>query len=57
MSINATAVGKKETKVDPKKPNEKAHYVSLSMLNEYGKEYGLRLQSATKWFARKHPGY
>jgi hypothetical protein len=41
MSINATAVVKKETKVVPKKPNEKAHHASLSLLNEDGKEYGL----------------
>src|SRR6478736_1736553 len=41
MSVNATAVVKKETKVDPKKPNEKAYYASLSLLNEDGKEYGL----------------
>ena len=41
MSINATAVVKKETKVDPKKPNDKAYYASLSLLNEDGKEYGL----------------
>jgi hypothetical protein len=41
MGIKATAVVKKETKVDPKKPNEKAYYASLSVLNEYGKEYGL----------------
>ncbi len=40
MSINATAVVKKETKVDPKKPNEKTHHASLSLLNEDGKEYG-----------------
>jgi hypothetical protein len=40
MSIKATAVIKKETKVDPKKPNEKAYYASLSILNEDGKEYG-----------------
>jgi hypothetical protein len=41
MSINATAVVKKETRVDPKKPNEKTHHASLSLLNEDGKEYGL----------------
>jgi hypothetical protein len=41
MSIQATAVVKKETKVDPKKPNDKAYYASLSVLNEDGKEYGL----------------
>jgi hypothetical protein len=34
MSITATAVVKKETKVDPKKPNEKAYYASLSVLND-----------------------
>ena len=41
MSITATAVVKKETKVDPKKPNDKAYYASLSLLNADGKEYGL----------------
>jgi len=41
MSINATAVVKKETKVDPKKSNDKAFYASLSVLNEDGEEYGL----------------
>jgi len=41
MSIRATAVVKKETKVDPKKPEDKAYYASLSVLNGDGKEYGL----------------
>ncbi len=41
MSISATAVVKKETNVDPKKPADKAYYASLSVLNECGKEYGL----------------
>lgn len=41
MSIQATAVVKKETKVDPKKPNDKAYYASLVVLNQDGKEYGL----------------
>ena len=41
MSITATAVVKKETKVDPKKPQDKVHYASLSVLNGDGKEYGL----------------
>ena len=43
MSITATAVVKKETKVDPKKPQDqdKVHCASLSVLNEDGKEYGL----------------
>ena len=40
MSIKATAVVKKETKVDPKKPNDNAYYASLSLLNADGKEYG-----------------
>ncbi len=40
MSISATAVVKKETKVVPKKPNETAYYASLSVLDEDGKEYG-----------------
>jgi hypothetical protein len=38
LSITATAVVKKETKVDPKKPQDKVHYASLSVLNEDGKE-------------------
>ena len=37
LSIKATAVVKKETKVDPKKPNDKAFYASLSLLNETAK--------------------
>jgi hypothetical protein len=41
MSINVTALVKKETRVDPEKPNDKAHYASLSVLNEHGKAYGL----------------
>ena len=41
MSIKATAVVKRETKVDPKKPNDEAYHASLSVLNEDGKEYGL----------------
>ena len=41
MSIKATVVVKRETKVDLKKPNDKAYYASLSILNEDGKEYGL----------------
>ena len=41
MSVKATAVVKKETKADPKKPNEMDYYASLSVLNEDGKEYGL----------------
>jgi hypothetical protein len=41
VSVGATAVIKKETKVDPKKPNDKAYYAVLSVLNEDGKEYGL----------------
>jgi hypothetical protein len=40
MSIKATAVVKKETKVDPKNPNE-AYCASLSVLNEDGKVYGV----------------
>jgi len=41
MSVKATAVVKRETKVDPKKPNDKAYYASFSVLDEDGKEYGL----------------
>ena len=41
MSIEATAVVKKETKVDPRRPNDKAYYASLSVLNENGRPYGL----------------
>ena len=40
MSISATAVVKKETKVDPKKPEDEVHYASLSVLNGDGEEYG-----------------
>ena len=43
MGIKATAVVKKETKVDPKKPNEKAYYASLSVLNEDGKSTALHV--------------
>jgi hypothetical protein len=41
MSITATAVIRKESKVDPKKPKEKAYYAVLVVLNEDGEEYGL----------------
>ena len=40
MNIQATAVVKKETKVDPK-PEDEVHYASLCVLDEDGKEYGL----------------
>ena len=41
MSIKATALIKKEIKIDPRKPKDKAFYASLSLLNADGKEYGL----------------
>ena len=41
MSVNATAVIRKESKVDPTKPNDKDYRASLSILNEDGKKYGL----------------
>jgi hypothetical protein len=41
MAIEAIAVIRKETKVDPRRPNDKAFYASLSLLNSLGKEYGL----------------
>jgi hypothetical protein len=41
VSVTATAVIKKETKVDPKKPNDKAYHAVLSVLKEDGKQYGL----------------
>jgi hypothetical protein len=41
MSVTATAVVKKESKVDLKKPKEMAYYAVLVVLNEDGKEYGL----------------
>jgi hypothetical protein len=41
VSVRATAVIKKETKVDPKKPNDKAYQAVLSVLKEDGKEYGV----------------
>ena len=40
MTIKATAVIKKETKIDPKKPHDKSHYAALYLLSEDGKEYG-----------------
>jgi hypothetical protein len=44
LRIKATAVVKKETKVDPKKPNDRAYFATLSILNEDGKQYGLPRQ-------------
>jgi hypothetical protein len=41
VSVNATARIKKEIKVDPGKPNEKAYHAVLSVLDEKGNEYGL----------------
>jgi len=41
MSVKVTAVIKKETKVDPKRPQDKPYYAVLFVLNEYGREYGL----------------
>ena len=41
MPIEATALIKKESKIDPRKPNDKSFYASLSLLNTEGKEYGL----------------
>jgi hypothetical protein len=41
VSVTATARIKKEIKVDPGKPNEKAYHAVLSVLDEKGKEYGL----------------
>jgi hypothetical protein len=46
MSIQATVVVKKETKVDPEKPEDKVQYASLWALNEDGKEYGRPLHLA-----------
>src|ERR1700730_6540117 len=40
MAIEVTALIRKETKVDPSRPNDKAYYASLSLLNAEGKEYG-----------------
>jgi hypothetical protein len=40
MAIEVTALIRKETKVDPRKPNDKAYCASLSLLNAEGKEYG-----------------
>jgi hypothetical protein len=39
--VNATAVLKKETKVDPGKPNDQFYHAVLSLLDEKGKQYGL----------------
>jgi hypothetical protein len=41
MSIEATAVIKKEMKIDPRRPNDKTFYASLTLLNTKGQEYGL----------------
>ena len=41
MSVNATAVLKKETQVDPGRPNDKSYRAVLSVLDEKGKEFGL----------------
>jgi hypothetical protein len=41
MSVEATAVIKKETNVDPKKSKDKAYYAALSVLDEKGKECGV----------------
>jgi hypothetical protein len=41
MPIEATAVIKKQTKIDPRRPNDKAFYASLSLLTKEGKEYGV----------------
>ena len=41
MSVNATAVLKKETQVDPGRPNDKSYRAVLSVLDEKGKELGL----------------
>ena len=41
MSIKATAVIKKETKSDPRKPLQRDHYALLALLNEAGKELGV----------------
>ena len=41
MSVEATAVIKKERKVDPNNPTEEANYASLSVLGKDGKECGL----------------
>lgn len=41
MAIEATALIRKEPKVDPRKPNDKGYYASLSLLSSEGKEYGL----------------
>jgi hypothetical protein len=40
MAIEVTALIRKETKVDPGRPNDKPYYASLSLLNAEGKEYG-----------------
>jgi hypothetical protein len=41
MAIEVTALIRKETKIDPRRPNDKASYASLSLLSVEGKEYGL----------------
>ena len=41
MSVQATAVVKKETRVDPKNPDDKAYCAVLRVLSQDGKECGL----------------
>ena len=41
MPIEAIALVKKEAKIDPRHPSDKASYASLSLLDADGKEYGL----------------
>ncbi len=41
MPIEATALIRKETKVDPRRPDDKAFYASLVLLSAEGKEYGV----------------
>jgi hypothetical protein len=41
MTIKVTALIRKETKIDPRKPNDKPSYASLTLLNAEGKEYGV----------------
>ena len=41
MSVQATAVVKKEARVNPKNPDDKAYYAVLSVVTEDGKTSGL----------------
>ncbi len=41
MAIKVIALIRKEPKIDPRKPNDKAFYASLVLLSSEGREYGV----------------